>query len=122
MKHYKEQLLACDFFTVETVFLKTMYVLFFIEIGTRRVHFAGCTGHPTQVWVNQQTRQVLWQLDEQENDIRFLIHDRDTKFSTSFDAIFQADGIKTIKTPIQAPNANSYAERWIRSVTRRMSG
>lgn len=91
-------------------------MLFFIEVGSRRVYFAGCTAHPTRVWVNQQARQILWQLDEQDASIHFLIHDRDTKFSSSFDALFQSEGIRTIQTPIQAPNANAYAERWVRSV------
>lgn len=116
MTHYKQQLLACDFFTVETLFLKTIYVLFFIEIDTRRVHFSGCTAHPTQIWVTQQARQALWKLDKQEMDIRFLIHDRDTKFSASFDTLFQSKSIHIIKTPIQTPNANAYAERWVRSI------
>lgn len=116
MTHYKEQLLACDFFTIETLFLQTIYVLFFIEIGTRRIHFAGCTTQPNQLWVTQQARQLMWKLDEQETNIRFLIHDRDTKFTQSFDAVFQAEGIDIIRTPIRAPNANAYAERWVRTV------
>src|SRR5512147_382785 len=62
MTHHQDQILACDFFTVETLFLKTIYVLVFIELGTRRVHFAGCTAHPTGAWVTQQTRQVMWEL------------------------------------------------------------
>jgi putative transposase len=116
MTHYKDQLLACDFFTIETLFLQTIYVLFFIEIGTRRIHFAGCTTHPDQLWVTQQARQLMWELDEQETSIRFLIHDRDTKFPKAFDTVFQAEGIDIIRTPIRAPNANAYAERWVRTV------
>lgn len=116
MTHYKDQLLACDFFTIETLFLQTIYVLFFIEIGTRRIHFAGCTAQPNQLWVTQQARQLMWELDEQETSIRFLIHDRDTKFTQSFDTVFQAEGIDIIRTPIRAPNANAYAERWVKSV------
>lgn len=116
MTHYKDQLLACDFFNIETLFLQTIYVLFFIEIGSRRIHFAGCTTHPNKRWVTQQARQIIWKLDEQDTAMRFLIHDRDTKFTTSFDAIFQAEGINIIRTPIRAPNANAYAERWVRSV------
>jgi hypothetical protein len=73
MTHYKDQLLACDFFTVETLFLQTLYVLVFIEIGSRRVHFANCTGHPNGAWVTQQTRQMLWQLTEREPNIRFFV-------------------------------------------------
>jgi transposase len=115
MTHYKEQILACDFFTVETIFLKTIYVLIFIELGTRRVHFAGCTAHPTSTWVTQQARQILWELADREPTIHFLIHDRDTKFTSTFDRVFQSEGIHVIQTPVRAPNANCYAERWIRS-------
>jgi putative transposase len=116
MRHYKDQLLACDFFTVETLFLKTLYVLFFIELGTRRVYFAGCTMHPNSAWVTQQARQLTWILENRVPDIRFLIHDNDTKFTRSFDNVFEAEGIDAIHTPFQAPNANAYAERWIRTV------
>lgn len=116
MTHYKDQLLACDFFTIETLFLQTIYVLFFIEIGSREVHFAGCTPHPNKRWVTQQARQIIWKLDEQESNTRFLIHDRDTKFTQSFDTVFESEGIDIIRTPIRAPNANAYAERWVRSV------
>ena len=72
--HYKAQMLACDFFTVETIGLRTLYVLFFIELGTRRVRFAGCTAHPDSTWVTQQARQLVWQLEEDEQPMRFLIH------------------------------------------------
>jgi putative transposase len=116
MTHYKDQILACDFFTVETLFLKTIYVLVFIELGTRRVHFAGCTAHPTRAWVTQQARQVMWELEDREPRIHFLIRDRDTKFTSTFDTVFRSEGIHVIRTPVRAPNANSYAERWIRSV------
>jgi putative transposase len=115
MTHYKDQLLACDFFTVETLFLQTLYVLVFVEIGTRRVHFAGCTAHPDNAWVTQQARQVIWELEDREPAIRFLIRDNDKKFTESFDTVFRAEGIDIIRTPFRAPNANAYAERWIRS-------
>jgi hypothetical protein len=116
MTHYKEQILACDFFTVETLFLKTWYVLFFIELGTRRVYLAGCTEHPTEAWVTQQARQMSWQLEDRELPIRFLIHDRDTKFNPSFDTVFRSETITIIRTPYRAPNANAFAERWVRTV------
>jgi putative transposase len=115
-KHYKEQILACDFFTVETIWLQTVYVLFFIEIATRRIHLAGCTQHPTSAWVTQQARQLSWLLAENAAPKRFLIHDRDTKFAVSFDQVFMAQGMHVIHTPRQAPNANAFAERWVRSV------
>jgi putative transposase len=116
MTHYKDQLLACDFFTIETLFLQTIYVFFFIEVGTRRVHFAGCTTNPTGTWVTQQARQVMWALEDRDPHIRFLIRDNDKKFTDAFDTVFRSEGIDVIPTPFRAPNANSFAERWIRSV------
>lgn len=116
MAHYKDQILACDFFTVETIWLKTIYVLFFIELGTRRVHFAGIATNPNQILVTQQARQLVWKLREQDSSLRFLIHDNDTKFSRSFDMVFQSEGFQVIHTPFQAPNTNAFAERWVRSV------
>lgn len=116
MTHYKEQLLACDFFTVETLFLKTIYVFFFIEVGTRRVHFAGCTPNPHGPWVSQQARQMVWELEEREPALRFLIRDNDTKFTVTFDTIFRSEDIDIIRTPFRAPNANAFAERWVRTV------
>ncbi len=112
---HRDVLLACDFFTVETVFLKTLYALFFLEIETRRVYFAGCTAHPTAAWVTQQARNLAWTLDEGGQPVRYLIHDRDAKFPPAFDTIFAAEGSEVIRTPYRAPNANAYAERWVRS-------
>jgi hypothetical protein len=77
---------------VETIWLRTLYVLFFVELGTRRVHVAGATGNPDSAWVTQQARNVAKTLEEQETSPRFLIHDRDRKFSGSFDAVFKANG------------------------------
>jgi putative transposase len=116
MQHYKAQILACDFFTVDTLFLKTIYVLFFIELGTRRVHFAGCTAHPTSAWVTQQARQLMWTLDEQGRTMRFLVHDRDSKFTAAFNTVFEAEHMHILLTPYRAPNANAFAERRVRTV------
>ena len=116
LSHYKDQILACDFFTIETLLLRTFYLLFFIELGSRRVHFAGCTRHPNTTWVTQQARQVVWELQAREPPIRFLIRDNDQKFTQSFDSVFQSEGIRVITTPFQAPNANAHAERWVRTV------
>jgi len=116
LRHYQHQIFACDFFTVETLWLKTVYVLFFIELGTRRVHVAGCTEHPTSVWVTQQARQLCWTLEDRKPTICYLLHDHDTKFPASFDQVFAAQQIEVIRTPIRAPNANAFAERWVRSV------
>jgi transposase InsO family protein len=119
LKHYQQQMLACDFLTVETLGLRTVYILFFIELGTRRVHLAGCTAHPDQAWVTQQARQLTWTLQDRFPDkkpMKFLIHDRDTKFTRSFDRIFRSEGIKIVLTPYRAPKANAFAERWVRSL------
>lgn len=82
MNHYKDQMLACDFFTVETIWLKTLYVFFFIELGTRRIHLAGITTHPNSEWVTQQARHFIWQLEESETNVRFLLRDHDSKYSS----------------------------------------
>ncbi len=116
LAHYQGQLLACDFFTVETAWLKTIYVLFFIEIGSRQIHLAGCTTNPTSSWVTHQARHLSWKIQDGTLAIRFLIHDRDTKFPVSFDTVFTSEDVKIIRTPVRAPNANAYAERWIRSI------
>jgi transposase InsO family protein len=116
MAHYKQQILACDFFTVETLWLQTLYVLFYIEVGTRRVHLAGVTAQPDGFWVAQQARQYVWKLENSEVKPRFLIRDNDKKFTAAHDTIFRSEHIRIIRTPIQAPNANAFAERWVRTV------
>jgi putative transposase len=107
---------ACDFFTVDTVWLRRLYVLLFIELGTRRVHLAGVTAKPMGAWATQQARNLLLVLEEQGRRVRFLIRDRDAKFCRGFDDVFRAEGAEVLVTPVQAPNANAYAERWIRTV------
>jgi putative transposase len=111
-------ILAADFFHVDTVFLQRLYVLFFIEHGTRRVHLAGITAHPAGAWVTQQARNLLMNLESQADGLKFLIRDRDTKFTAEFDAVFTAMGVRIIKTPAQALRANARAERWIASARR----
>ena len=108
----------CDFLTVDTLFLKRFYVLFFIELATRRVHLAGITTNPDGRWVTQQARNLLMQLDDEEVRPRFLVRDRDGKFTHEFDEIFRSEGIRVIKAPVQAPKARAHAERWVGSVRR----
>lgn len=107
-------MLACDFFTVETAWLRTLYVLFFIELGSRRVHLAGVTANPDCAWVAQQGRNLA--VEERLENVRFLVHDRDAKFSGPFDQLMRCEGVKVIKTPFRAPKANAVAERWVRTV------
>jgi len=103
-------------FTVDTVWLRRLYVLFFIELDTRRVHLAGVTANPDGQWVTQQARNLLLVLGEQGRRARFVLHDRDAKFSRTFDDVFRSDGAEVLLTPVQAPRANAYAERWVRTV------
>jgi len=109
-------IVAVDFFTVDTVWLQRVYLLFFIELGSRRVHLAGCTGHPDDAWVTQQARQVTWELVDRKEPVRFLIRDRDRKFTSRFDAVFEAQAVRVIRTPLQAPEPNGIAERFVRTV------
>jgi putative transposase len=111
-------MIACDFFTVETLWLGRLYVLFFIELGSRRVHLAGCTANPSGMWVAQQARQLAWSFSERPIPIRFLIHDRDSKFLRAFDEVFRNEGVEIIRTPFRAPKANAIAERWVGTVRR----
>jgi transposase InsO family protein len=109
-------MLAVDFFTVETVRLQRLYVLFVIELESRRVHLAGCTANPSGTWVTQQARQLAWRLADRSPPVRFLIRDRDSKFTRDFDAVFRSEGIEIIRTPVRAPKANAIAERFVRTV------
>jgi len=116
LRSQAEGILACDFFTVETAFLKTLYVLFFIEVGSRRLHITTATPHPSGRFVTQQARNLSFKLDERSEPVRFLIHDRDAKFSRSFDDVFASEGIRVICTSFRAPNANAFAERWVETL------
>jgi putative transposase len=115
VRAHRHSMLAVDFFTVETIWLQRLYVLFFIELGSRRVHLTGCTPTPSAPWVTQHARQLTWSLAERPEHVRFLIRDRDQKFTRRFDEVFRADGIEIIRTPFRAPQANGVAERFVRT-------
>ena len=118
LKAQAKTILAVDFFHAGTVFLRRLYVLFFIEHGTRRIHLAGITAHPAGEWVAQQARNLLMDLDDQAEGLEFLIRDRDTKFTAAFDAVFTSAAVRIIRTPVRAPRANAIAGRWIASARR----
>jgi putative transposase len=111
-------ILECDFFTVETLWLRRFYVLFFIELSRRRVYLAGITANPDGAWVVQQARNLTMTLAEQKQRHRILIRDRDSKFTAAFDEVFRSEGLKVIKAPIAAPRAKAHAERWVGSARR----
>jgi putative transposase len=110
-------IVACDFFTVDTVLLRRYYVLFFIELETRRVHFAGITTNPTGAWTTQAARNLMMGY---EQTIRFLIRDGAGQFVGAFDEVFRSDGTTIIRTPPRTPVANAYAERWVGTVRREL--
>jgi putative transposase len=118
LRAHAEGLLACDFFAVETVRLQVLYVLFFVEVQTRRVFVAGCTAHPTAAWVTQKARDVCWDLADAGAHPTVLLRDRDTKFAPAFDAVFATQGVRVVRTPVRTPQANAFAERWVGTVRR----
>jgi putative transposase len=113
-------IIACDFFTVDTIALHRLYVLIFVEHGTRRLHVAGVTANPTGAWVTQAARNLAYDLSARLEELRFLIRDRDTKFTAAFDAVFTADGVDIIASPARAPWANAVCERLVGTLRREM--
>ena len=113
-------ILAVDFLHADTMLLNRLYVLVFIEHGTRRMHLGGVTAHPTREWTVQQARNLALTLDERFEDIRFLIRDRGSNFTTSFDAVFQATGARILRTAVQAPRMNATRERLVGTLRREL--
>ncbi len=109
-----EGILACDFFTVETIFLRTLYVLFFIELASRRIRIAGVTRNPDSLWVTQQARNFA--MADELCSVRFLVRDNDSKFTGGFDEVFRSEGARVVRTPVRAPEANAFAERFVRTI------
>jgi putative transposase len=118
LRRQAASIIECDFLTVDTVFRKRFYILFFIELASRRVRIAGITANPDGAWVTQQARNLIMRLDDERVPVRFLIRDRDSKFAASFDEVLRTEGIRVIKAPVRAPRARAHAERWIESLRR----
>ncbi|MCP4087723.1 MAG: transposase family protein [Actinomycetia bacterium] len=111
---------ACDFFTVDTASLRRYYVLFFFNIETRQVFFAGVTANPTGAWTTQAARNLFLDHTDQLTGARALVRDRGSQFVDAFDEIFRTEGLKILKTPVRTPVANAFAERWIGSIRREL--
>ncbi|QTI88213.1 integrase core domain-containing protein [Streptomyces sp. AgN23] len=115
-----ETIIACDFLHVDLVDLRRVYALIFLEHGTRRLHIAGVTAHPTVQWTAQQARNLALEMGERFESLRFVIRDRDGKYAEPFDAVFAAEDIETVKTAPQSPRMNAHCERVIGTLRREL--
>ena len=118
LKAHAESVIAADFLCVDTILFKRLYILFFLHLASRRILAASCTAEPTEAWVTQQARQLCWKLDDEGLKLGYVIHDRDKKFAPKADSVFKSTGARIILTPLMAPLANSFAERWVGSCRR----
>ncbi len=111
---------ACDFATIDTAFLRRYYLLFFIDVTSREVFFAGITANPTGAWTTQAARNLFLRHADRLADARALVRDRGSQFIDAFDEIFRTEGLKILKTPVRTPVANTFAERWIGTLRREL--
>ena len=118
LSQHAHQILATDFFTAYTVWLQRLYVKFLIELGSPRIHLAGCTANPSATWVAQQAGQLAWRIADGELRPRFRLRDRDANFTRAFDDVFRSEGVEVIRLPVRSPVANSFAERFVGTVRR----
>jgi transposase InsO family protein len=117
---HSQAAVACDFFTIDTAFLRRYYILFFIKVNTREVIFAGITANPTGPWTTQAARNLFLGHSHQLAHAKALVRDRGSQFTNSFDETFRTEGLKILKTPVRTPVANTFAERWIGSIRREL--
>ena len=115
-----EAILAVDFLHVDTVILRRIYALIIVEHHTRRVHLAGITAHPSGAWTLQAARNLLMDLGDRVDTVKFLVRDRNSRFTAAFDAVFAAEGIRILRTPPQAPRANAICEQTIGTLRRKL--
>src|SRR5215467_3744405 len=118
VRQHADQMLACDFFVVDTIWMTQLYVFFFVEVGSRCVHLAGCTYNPSAEWVVQQARNLAWKLQDGALSAKFLLRDRDSKFTAAFDDVFRSEGVRVVRLLVRAPRANSIAERFVGTARR----